>query len=87
MTFKCLDEIFEMSPLGFDDKWKPSQVFLALRTSCKYFSGQWEDERERGQVGEPLLVFCNHPSNSSDVEGNCNEKRCPLLANFDLSEK
>lgn len=58
---------------------KPVQIFNAMRVGCKHFSGKWEDENTYGKQGQPVLVFCNHPENDSDVEGNCNEKRCPLL--------
>lgn len=60
----------------FDETHNPSQIFLSMRTSCKFFSGKWEDN---DKTCEPILVFCNHPENGSDVEGNCNVNRCPLL--------
>lgn len=61
---------------GFDEEWKPSEVFLALRLECKFFIGKWEDNIKEGQ---PVLNFCNHPNNQSDSEGNCYYDRCPLL--------
>ena len=49
---------------------------------CKWFSGQWErgdDEIEdyKDKI-IPVLVFCNHPGNPEDNEGNCNCVSCPL---------
>ena len=49
---------------------------------CEYLSAQWEgDEFTDGpdyKEYEPVLVFCNHPGNPSDVEGNCNITDCPM---------
>lgn len=72
--------------LTFDDMWKPTEVFNALYFSCKYFIGKWENNIEWDVIHnkplEPDLVFCNHPDNKSDVEGNCNVVRCPLLEHW-----
>ena len=50
---------------------------------CPFFI--WQSEN----IGEPIgadsaendvsLIFCNHPKNIHDHEGNCYEDRCPLL--------
>ena len=49
---------------------------------CKYLSAQWEDNEVSGgpdyKEYEPAIVFCNHPDNSQDVEGNCSITNCPL---------
>lgn len=49
---------------------------------CPYFCGSWEEDKITGGPNfkeyEPVLVFCNHPQNNDDVEGNCNKKQCPL---------
>jgi hypothetical protein len=50
---------------------------------CKYLIGQWEDqylyEEERYKENTPELIFCNHPDNECDTEGNCNGRDCPLI--------
>jgi len=52
---------------------------------CKHFSGRWDDEfiykREGIDYKQfiPELVYCNHPKNKEDVEGNCRKELCPLL--------
>lgn len=53
---------------------------------CKYLAAQWElcdvqaDTEHTGayKESEPELVFCNHPDNTEDAEGNCNKRLCPL---------
>ena len=49
---------------------------------CPHFRGLWEiadrDFPNYEDTCTPELVFCAHPSNPSDVEGNCNTKQCPL---------
>ncbi len=49
---------------------------------CEYLIAQWEDDEIVGgpdyQECEPVLVFCKHPNNPQDVEGNCNPTICPL---------
>lgn len=36
-------------------------------------------ERLRHTENDVNLVFCNHPKNKNDYEGNCQEKLCPLM--------
>lgn len=49
---------------------------------CEYFCGQWEENEITGgpdyKEYAPVLVFCNHPSNPEDTEGNCRRAICPL---------
>ena len=49
---------------------------------CEYLSAQWEDNEISGGLDykehEPVLVFCNHPKNVVDIEGNCNLTDCPM---------
>jgi hypothetical protein len=53
---------------------------------CKFFIGQWElcdvksdiEHTEYYKEFEPDLVFCNHPDNKEQTEGNCREDFCPL---------
>ena len=49
---------------------------------CEYLSAQWEDNEISGgpdyKEYKPVLVFCNHPENAVDVEGNCNITDCPM---------
>lgn len=49
---------------------------------CRFFVGQWESNDteipDYKDIVSPVLVFCNHKDNKSDVEGNCNFKNCPL---------
>jgi len=59
--------------------------------NCIYLAAQWEDD---GRVAgpdwvecEPVLVFCNHPDNEEECEGNCREKMCPLKFTKDNFEK
>jgi hypothetical protein len=57
---------------------------------CEYLMGQWEscdilacagDKKQLNNLREttpPNLVFCDHPNNKNDHEGNCNEEMCPI---------
>lgn len=49
---------------------------------CEYLRAQWEEDELTGDPNykdsEPLLVFCTHPNNKSDYEGNCRVSLCPL---------
>ena len=43
---------------------------------CSYLSAQWENNNH---ACEPVVVYCNHVDNKGrDVEGNCNNRECPL---------
>ena len=48
---------------------------------CKDQCCQWEENEETGgpdyKEAHPALIFCNHPENASDCEGNCSESQCP----------
>ena len=50
---------------------------------CKYLRAQWEENEVTGgpdyKEFEPSLVFCTHPGNEYDYEGNCRVSICPLL--------
>lgn len=45
---------------------------------CDFFCGQWERGAD-SKLHTPDLVYCSHPNNPSDVEGNCNVEACPLV--------
>lgn len=47
---------------------------------CGFQINRWEDEYTNPNYKEsvPILVFCNHPDNPEDTEGNCHPKICPL---------
>ena len=49
---------------------------------CEYLIAQWEDDEvvagPNYKEYEPVLVFCKHPKNKIQVEGNCNFDDCPL---------
>ena len=49
---------------------------------CQYLSAQWEENEITGgrdyKEYEPVLVFCNHPGNIDNCEGNCNPTSCPI---------
>jgi len=47
---------------------------------CPFF--MWQSEyRPNGlnSLKDVNLVFCNHPDNAIDSEGNCQKECCPLL--------
>jgi hypothetical protein len=49
---------------------------------CYYQICQWEENEitnSNYKEEEPVLVYCNHPDNPDDHEGNCNFKLCPLI--------
>jgi hypothetical protein len=49
---------------------------------CAYQICQWEEDEITNpnyKEAEPVLIYCNHPENSNDHEGNCNQKLCPIL--------
>ncbi len=46
--------------------------FDLLRQFCKHFSSKGEEQ-------DALIVFCGHPDNSDDTEGNCAIDLCPIL--------
>lgn len=48
-----------------------------IEQSCKFEGWDTEDGRYEEDRSSPVLVFCNHPDNEDDSEGNCNKKRCP----------
>ena len=42
----------------------------------------WMSENIEGEghtENDVNLIFCSHPKNPLDCEGNCQEKTCPLL--------
>ena len=45
---------------------------------CPFFIWQGEDIRDQAEE-DVSLVFCNHPNNQDEYEGNCQENLCPLL--------
>jgi len=53
-----------------------------LGKGCKYQCCQWEENEETGgpnyKDNLPTLIFCNHPENPEDTEGNCTGENCPL---------
>ena len=43
---------------------------------CKYHACQFEyNDYEQSS---PVLVFCSHPDNPDEHEGNCCERLCPI---------
>lgn len=48
---------------------------------CKYIMEYWSDSIMDGMLTQrtPTLVYCKHPKNKKDVEGNCCKLSCPLL--------
>jgi len=49
---------------------------------CEHQICQWEENERTGgpnyKDAHPLLIFCNHPDNPEDTEGNCQKSQCPL---------
>lgn len=43
---------------------------------CPWFCCTWE--RDSTEEDTPELVFCNHPDNVEETEGNCRATNCPL---------
>ena len=49
-------------------------------TICPFFIWTSENIEGLGHIEEDVnLVFCNHPKNKDEHEGNCQEKLCPLM--------
>lgn len=46
---------------------------------CCQFEGWHTPEGYEEDKSSPVLVICNHKGNPDDCEGNCNERRCPLI--------
>lgn len=47
---------------------------------CPFITWTSEDSIGESQdENDVSLVFCNHPKNSNECEGNCQEELCPLL--------
>ena len=55
------------------DKW--------FGKGCEYQCCLWEDTEITGgsnyKMAHPVLIFCNHPMNTNDCEGNCTRDLCP----------
>jgi len=48
-------------------------------TICPFFIWQSENIEGEGHAEDDVnLVFCNHPENKDEYEGNCQENLCPL---------
>ena len=43
---------------------------------CPHFQGFWGNDGYDDLT--PDLVWCSHPDNPRDTEGNCNRRDCPL---------
>ena len=55
---------------------------------CPYFI--WQSENIEGlghREDDVTLIFCNHPKNQCDSEGNCQENWCPLIEQKKSKEK
>jgi hypothetical protein len=47
---------------------------------CKHQICQFEKDCNGVEdTSQPDLVFCNHKENHDECEGNCTERKCPLL--------
>ncbi len=59
---------------GQSDKW--------FGKGCGYQCCQWEETEETGgpeyKEAYPVLIFCSHPNNPDNYEGNCTDTLCPL---------
>ena len=70
-------------PEPFDGKLaNPIPKIKWFGRGCGYQCCKWEYNKETGgpeyKEADPVLIFCNHPTNSDKYEGNCTEKLCPL---------
>lgn len=49
---------------------------------CRHLCAVWEENEYTGgpdyREYEPELMFCNHPKNPEDSDGNCRPAICPL---------
>lgn len=54
-----------------------SEDFLAYSEKCVHY------ENQKDCNGDVALVFCNHPDNKNQYEGNCAFLLCPLLVDHD----
>lgn len=46
---------------------------------CKHQICKFEEDYFDGEdKSYPLLIYCNHPKNTLDCEGNCNSTLCPM---------
>lgn len=44
---------------------------------CQHQCCKWEGLVQPDEESFPELIFCNHPENEDDCEGNCTAMKCP----------
>ena len=69
---------YERSEINKKIEELQNQYFSKFNTlNCKYYSTQ------KDRNGDVVLVYCTHPENPDNYEGNCQQKFCPIYGDKD----
>lgn len=55
-----------------------------LNPDCRFLSVTWFTS-DSNRI-KPALIFCSHPKNPENLEGNCRKDVCPLIRKISIDK-